>query len=72
LLNHKSYSSTALVLAGLILAGIELYFIFLRRPLLPEDLRYIGSSLENVKQNLPGLSKWLKKVFWVMGGTFLQ
>lgn len=64
----KPYSSTALLLAGLILAGIGLYFIFLRPSLLPEDLRYIGSTLESVKQNMPGLSSWLKKVFWVMGG----
>ena len=67
-MNHKSYSSTALVLAGLMLAGIGLYFIFLRPSLLPEDLRYMGSTLENVKQNMPGLSNWLQKVFWVMGG----
>lgn len=64
----KPYSSTALVLAGLILAGIGLYFIFFRPSLLPEDLQYMGSTLENVKQNMPGLSNWLQKVFWVMGG----
>jgi hypothetical membrane protein len=64
----KPYSQTALVLSGLILAGIGLYFIFLRPSLLPEDLKYIGSTLDNVHQNMSGLSNWLKKVFWVMGG----
>ena len=64
----KPYSSTALLLAGLILVSIGLYFIFLRPSLLPEDLKYIGSTLDVVKQNLPGLSNWLQKVFWVMGG----
>jgi hypothetical membrane protein len=64
----KSYSSTFLVSAGLILAGVGLYFIFLRPSLLPEDLQYMGSTLENVKQNIPGLLNWLQKVFRVMGG----
>jgi hypothetical membrane protein len=64
----KSYSSTFLVSAGLILAGVGLYFIFLRPSLLPEDLQCMGSTLENVKQNIPGLLNWLQKVFWVMGG----
>ena len=66
--NCKPYSATVLALAGVTLAGIGLYFIFLRPALLPEDLRYIGSTLENVKQNNPGFLNWLQKVFWVMGG----
>ena len=44
-----------------------LYFIFFRPPLLPEDLRYMGSALKNVNDNIPGLANWLQKVFWVMG-----
>ena len=68
MIKGKPYSVTVLVLAGVILAGIGLYFIFLRPSLLPEDLRYMGSTVENVKQNIPGLSNWLQKVFWVMGG----
>ena len=66
-MNLKPYSSTALSLAGLLLAGMGLYFIFIRPPLLPEDLRYMGSALQNVNNNIPGLANWLKKVFWVMG-----
>ena len=45
-----------------------MYFIFLRPPLLPEDSRYIGSSLSTIQNSIPGLSVWLQKVFWVMGG----
>ena len=67
-MNLKPYSAIVLALAGLILAGMGLYFIFLRPPLLPEDLRYMGSALQNVNDNIPGLANWLQKVFWVMGG----
>lgn len=55
-------------MAGLILTAMGLYFIFLRPSLLPEDLGYMGSTLQNVKKNIPGLTNWLQKVFWVMGG----
>ena len=68
MIKGKTYSALSLALAGVILAGIGLYFIFLRPSLLPEDLRYMGSTVDNVKQNIPGLSNWLEKVFWVMGG----
>ena len=64
----KPYSSTLLALAGVIVAGMGLYFIFLRPSLLPEDLRYMGTTLQNVEENIPGLLNWLQKVFWVMGG----
>ncbi len=67
-MNFKPYSATALSLAGVILAGMGLYFIFIRPPLLQEDLRYMASSLQNVNDNIPGLANWLQKVFWVMGG----
>ena len=67
-MNVKPYSATTLALAGLLLVGMGLYFIFLRPSLLPEDLRYMGSSLQNVKDDIPGLKNWLQKVFWVMGG----
>ena len=67
-MNLKPYSAIVLALAGLILAGMGLYFIFLRPPLLPEDLNYMGSTFQNVKENIPGLLNWLQKVFWVMGG----
>ena len=64
----KPYSSSLLTLAGFLLAGIGVYFVFLRPPLLPEDSKYIGLSLSAIQNNIPGLSDWLQKVFWVMGG----
>ncbi len=57
-----------LALGGVILMGIGLYFIFLRPPLLPEDARYMDTSLVEIQATAPGLSRWLQKVFWVMGG----
>lgn len=44
-----------------------LYFSFLRPPLLPEDLRYMSKTLDNIIDSTPELSDWLNKVFWVMG-----
>ena len=55
-------------LGGLLLVAMGIYFVLLRPPLLPEDLRYMGSSLQNAKENIPGLLNWLPKVFFVMGG----
>ena len=51
-----------------LLAALGLYFIVLRPPLLPEDTRFMGSSLEQVRTALPGLEGWLQRVFTVMGG----
>ena len=53
---------------GVWLAALGLYFIFIRPPLLPEDTRFIGSSLAQVRAALPGLEAWLQRVFTVMGG----
>ena len=39
-----------------------------RPPLLPEDLRYLGSSAVQVEVLLPRLASWLQNVFTVMGG----
>ncbi len=48
--------------------GIGLYFLFFRPPLLPEDARYMGTTLAEIQVSVPGLTRWLQKVFWVMGG----
>ena len=48
--------------------GIGFYFIFLRPPLLPEDARYMDSTVVEIQATAPGLIRWLQKVFWVMGG----
>ena len=47
---------------------LGLYFVFLRPPLLPEDPRFMGTTLEEVQASAPGLQIWLRRVFWVMGG----
>ena len=63
----KPYTASFLTLGGFILAGMGIYFVFFRPPLLPEDSKYIGLSLSAIQNNIPGLSVWLQKVFWVMG-----
>ncbi len=64
----KPYSATMLALGGAILMLLGLYFVFVRPPLLPEDPRSMGTSLGQVQAAIPGLSGWLRRVFWVMGG----
>ena len=62
------FSAIALVLAGIILMGLGLYFVLLRPPLLPEDLRYMGASLSEIQVHVPRLLLWLRRVMWVTGG----
>ena len=67
--NPRRRNSVAIFLAcGIWLIGLGLYFVLLRPALLPEDPRYIGSSLEQIRVALPGLERWLSRVFTVMGG----
>lgn len=64
-------SALILALARILLDGMGLYFIFVRPPLLPEDMRYIGlpaAQLEIVRLNLEA---WLRQVFLVLGGYVL-
>ena len=61
-------SSWTLTACGVWLVGLGLYFIFLRPPLLPEDPRFMGTTLEQLRIAVPGLEAWLHKVFIVMGG----
>ena len=70
-MQRHNYASLALGLGGILLIGLGLYFIFLRPALLPEDPRYMGTSLVEIQQTLPGLLLWLRRVFWVMGGFML-
>ncbi len=56
------------VACGIWLVGLGGYFMFARPPLLPEDLRYLGSSAIQVEMLLPQLAPWLRNVFTVMGG----
>jgi hypothetical protein len=61
-------SSVLLVLFGATLIAMGAYFVFIRPPLLPEDLRFIGLSSSQVGATMPGLPGWLTHVFRVMGG----
>jgi hypothetical protein len=63
-----SLSSAFLAFSGFILMGLGLYFILMRPPLLPEDPRYMGTTLVEIRTAMPGLLTWLRRVFWVMGG----
>ncbi len=63
----RPYSSALLALCGSILMGMGFYFVFLRPPLLPEDMRFLDTSLPTIQRTLPHLLLWLHRVFWVMG-----
>ena len=70
-MKRQNSASLALGLGGILLIGLGLYFMFLRPALLPEDPRYMGTSLTEIQQTMPGLLLWLRRVFWVMGGFML-
>lgn len=53
---------------GLILTGIGAFFLVLRPPLLPEDIQFIGATRDGIVTAVPGLTRWLRRVFWVLGG----
>ncbi len=53
---------------GVWLIALASYFVFLRPPLLPEDLRYIGAGEGSIHAMLPGADRWLRRVFTVLGG----
>lgn len=57
-----------LMVCGMWLLALGAYFVFLRPALLPEDPRFIGVSLQQLRAMAPGLEAWLRIVFTVMGG----
>lgn len=61
-------SSVILALGGIILMLLGMYFVFIRPPLLPEDLRLMGTTYATIQVAVPGLLVWLHRIFWVMGG----
>jgi hypothetical protein len=63
-------SSIVLALAGVLLLGTGLYFVLLRPPLLPEDVRFMGVA-EQLDPLRPRLEAWLTHVFRVLGGYVL-
>ena len=65
---NRHVSAWMLIACGVWLVGLGLYFIILRPPLLPEDLRFMGTTLVQIRTSVPGLEGWLQKVFIVMGG----
>ena len=42
------------IACGIWLIGLGLYFMLLRPPLLPEDLRYMGTSAGEIQSPMPG------------------
>lgn len=67
-LGTRQVSTWMLLGCGLWLVALGLYFIFFRPPLLPEDTRFMDSSLAQIRAVLPGLEHWLEHVFTVLGG----
>jgi hypothetical protein len=63
-----SPSSMLLTVFGIALIAMGVYFAFIRPPLLPEDLRFIGFSSSQAGADIPRLPIWLSHVFQVMGG----
>lgn len=61
-------SSILLILFGASLLAVGAYFVALRPPLLPEDLRYMGASQAQFEAIAPRLTVWLTQVFRVLGG----
>ena len=61
-------SSLVLAVTGVLLILVGVYFVFLRPPLLPEDIRYMAISATELGNFRPHLELWLTQVFRVMGG----
>ncbi len=67
-LGRRGLAEWLIAACGMWLIGLGFYFMLLRPALLPEDTRFIGTSLAEVRAALPGLEHWLHRVFAVMGG----
>jgi hypothetical protein len=64
----RRFSQWIFVACGIWLVGLGAYFMLLRPPLLPEDLRYLELSATQVELLIPFLASWLRNVFTVLGG----
>lgn len=64
----RNVSTWLMAACGIWLVGLGGYFIALRPALLPEDARFIGTSVSQIRVAMPGLEPWLAHVFTVMGG----
>lgn len=65
---HRDLSAWMLIACGAWLVGLGLYFILLRPALLPEDTRFMGTTLAHIRNEVPGIESWLRNVFTVLGG----
>lgn len=65
---RRGVSAIIFLACGVWLIALGAYFALLRPALLPEDPRFMGSSLVQIQAALPGLGRWLSRVFVVMGG----
>ena len=63
-----SISAWMIAGCGIWLIALGMYFAALRPALLPEDPRFMGATLAQIRADVPGLENWLKRVFTVMGG----
>lgn len=68
--HRRSWPFSAILLAafGVALVCIGAFFMFLRPPLLPEDVRFVGLSLQQLQAEQPRMASWLERVFQVLGG----
>ncbi|VCJ27935.1 hypothetical protein [Burkholderia pseudomallei] len=57
-----------LAAVGVAMVLVGIYFIFLRPPLLPEDVRYLTVSTAQLLAVAPRLMLWLRWIFTVLGG----
>ena len=69
--SRSHLSGKIFILCGIWLVTLGTYFVVLRPALLPEDPQYIGVSLEAMRLAVPGLERWLRHVFNVMGGFMI-
>ena len=53
---------------GIWLMALGLYLAVPRPPLLGEDPRFMGSTIAQIRADVPCLEGWLKRVFTVTGG----
>jgi hypothetical protein len=65
---RRSSAEWLFVACGVWLICLGAYFIFVRPPLLPEDLRYTGANALVLHAAAPRIADWLNLVFTVMGG----
>ncbi|WP_249156348.1 hypothetical protein [Bradyrhizobium japonicum] len=63
-----SASTLLLAISGALLIAMGCYFLFIRPALLPEDIRYMGLTPDELEAIGPRLATWLNHVFDVMGG----